>query len=847
MLKLLKPANPEDLFVQRYDLLMGWALSLTAHNQALAQDLVHDAFIQFTLRRAELGAIENTDAYLHRMLRNMHLSQVRRAALIEDSRFSIGNFDSAELGLRAVDPREDVTVQDELRLICQYACARKDTSKAGSVLILRFFHSYYPSEIARVLRTNRTAVDRWLALARREAKNYLVDPNALRFTTENPPSTTGELGYARTTVELLNELHQTIFDSRKGDCLSVDELEDIYSAKTTVDGAVLAHVVSCPNCLDEVNRLLGLPLLAERNADDRLGRDKDVPPDSSGGDGAGGGGSLVESKRRYQRRFKEMIEHRPQELRIAVNGFVLGAQQVSSEFNKQALAVNVDEPIGFIEVFSEQGVRLLFLDVDQPTDGNIEQTASAEFDCGRKLELSLNFRGPWPALNVAYRDPTFVSAEELQNITEDDETFAVAEEAWTFPGTPVGFAGRVSQGAQQSIKSLRSVLFGGAFWARPATVTILLAVLLMVAFFALRRSPVTPLTATQLLDQAVRQEEMLAARTDQVLHRTISLEERRVAQSSNGAQTPACVDCPGELLARHRIEVWQSAEKGITARRLYDENGALVAGDWRRSDGVQTIYHHGARPQLKPAPDKRPATSVSFDQVWQLSPSAKEFTSLVANAGPALVEERSNAYVLSAESASSVSTGSGSDRVPVSLIRATLTLSKSDLHPIEETLLITQGSETREYHFLETSFDRRPPSAVAPAVFEPEAELLSSAKPVTPDSKLETPSSLPLTPYPFMATAELEVEVLRLLSQAGADLGEQISVTRTSNGLLSVQGIVDTEKRKGEILRALSSVSSNPAVRVDVKSVAEALRGQKPDRQGGRGVRQSKMWSRPAM
>ncbi len=148
MLKLLKPANPEDLFVQRYQLLMGWALSLTGHNQALAEDLVHDAFIQFTLRRAELGAIENTDAYLHRMLRNMHLSQVRRAGLIEDTRVSIANFDSIELGLRAVDPREDVTVQDELRLICQYTCARKETSKAGSVLILRFFHGYYPSEIA---------------------------------------------------------------------------------------------------------------------------------------------------------------------------------------------------------------------------------------------------------------------------------------------------------------------------------------------------------------------------------------------------------------------------------------------------------------------------------------------------------------------------------------------------------------------------------------------------------------------------------------------------------------------------------------------------------------------------
>jgi len=109
MLQLLKSASPEDVFVQRYDQLLGWALSLTKHNQEQAEDLVHDAFIQFTHRRGDLAAIENTDAYLNRMLRNMYLSQVRRAGLIQESRFSIADFDSVEMGLRsfrASDPRE---------------------------------------------------------------------------------------------------------------------------------------------------------------------------------------------------------------------------------------------------------------------------------------------------------------------------------------------------------------------------------------------------------------------------------------------------------------------------------------------------------------------------------------------------------------------------------------------------------------------------------------------------------------------------------------------------------------------------------------------------------------------
>jgi DNA-directed RNA polymerase specialized sigma24 family protein len=39
---------------------------------------------------------------------------------------------------------------------------RKETSKAGSVLLLRFFRGYYPSELAQVLRTPRQVVDTWL-------------------------------------------------------------------------------------------------------------------------------------------------------------------------------------------------------------------------------------------------------------------------------------------------------------------------------------------------------------------------------------------------------------------------------------------------------------------------------------------------------------------------------------------------------------------------------------------------------------------------------------------------------------------------------------------------------------
>src|SRR5262249_9152526 len=152
--------------------------------------------------------------------------------------------------------------------------------------------------------------------------------------------------------------------------------------------------------------------------------------------------------------------------------------------------------------------------------------------------------------------------------------------------------------------------------------------------------------------------EAIAAHTDQVLHRTINLEEKSSV---------------GVLLARRKIEVWQSAEKGITARRLYDEQGRLIAGDWRRSDGVQMLYHHRSASKLQ-TPNTQSAVR-NFDDVWQVDPSARAFSSLIANTVQPRVEERENVYVISANS---TDTGAAS-----AVKSVTLVLSRPDLHAIE--------------------------------------------------------------------------------------------------------------------------------------------------------------------
>jgi hypothetical protein len=121
---------------------------------------------------------------------------------------------------------------------------------------------------------------------------------------------------------------------------------------------------------------------------------------------------------------------------------------------------------------------------------------------------------------------------------------------------------------------------------------------------------------------------------------------------------------------------------------------------------------------------------------------------------------------------------------------------------------------------------------VSPAIFGPERPITAKVetKPspsLSPKASVE-PNALSPNPVTPVASAELEVEVLRLLHEAGADLGEQITVKRTAGGPVRVSGIVETDQRKAEILAALNSVAGNPAVQIDIQTVAEAVAKQQP-------------------
>lgn len=174
---------------------------------------------------------------------------------------------------------------------------------------------------------------------------------------------------------------------------------------------------------------------------------------------------------------------------------------------------------------------------------------------------------------------------------------------------------------------------------------------------------------------------------------------------------------------------------------------------------------------------------------------------------------------------------------PGQISEATLKLRSNDFHPVEQVLQIKSADGIETYEFTELDYRVLSLTAFAPDFFSEPAQpqIASIAQPAIPKPEeanpnvlvansnvAEKPVAAPFTP----ASADLEIEVFSLLNKAKADLGEQITVSREADGRLSVQGLVDTAKRKNEILDALTPVRNNPAVRIGIKTVGEAVAEQ---------------------
>jgi DNA-directed RNA polymerase specialized sigma24 family protein len=96
----------DQVFVGRYRRLLAFARRFVAGDRDLADDLLHDAYVQFVVSRPELTQIADLDAYLTTLIRNLQVSSLRRKANQHHVPVGIEEYDSAERALKTSGPHQ---------------------------------------------------------------------------------------------------------------------------------------------------------------------------------------------------------------------------------------------------------------------------------------------------------------------------------------------------------------------------------------------------------------------------------------------------------------------------------------------------------------------------------------------------------------------------------------------------------------------------------------------------------------------------------------------------------------------------------------------------------------------
>ena len=523
----------ERVFIERLDRIVHWARQIASGDTSLAEDLAQDAFLHFTTAKPPLADIGNLDKYLYAVLRNLHRSErasnSRRRAVSLDPLAH----ESAAQSWKSVDPERQLTLRQELFRLCVFVCQRTETSKGASAFLLHFFHGLSVTEVGVVMRTTRAAVDERLSVMRKEARRKMGKPTPLFIR----PDAYGD-------ADPMPGLRAVIASSRRGECFGHEELTRLYGPEATeLHRERLAHLASCRICLAAVMQYLQLG---------RPGDSGSVPPVG------------VERTRitRWRRRREELLSIEPAELRLVVNGHVLATERVHRPDNDFSISVVLREPLDFLELWSGDDARLLFLPVlSEPPDGEFEQHAEIELKSGR-LALNLRFTEPWPVIAVRYQ---MTSAESR----------AGAQAAPCVPPRVFLFERTQRPRGRFSIH-LRI----------PAFSALIAVMLIVVLLFVQTRE--TTLSAAELLTKAGNWQMSVTTAQNPVLHRRFSL----VLQSR------------GEPVRRTFVEVWRRADAAVKFSRWSDASGRVLA-----------------EARLTP----KDLTILNQATVWEFDPSADAF------------------------------------------------------------------------------------------------------------------------------------------------------------------------------------------------------------------------------
>ena len=428
-----EPSTATDLFMSRYKWLSRWAMQFARNDKGTAEDLIQDTYLRFSQANLKVEDIRDAEALLYTYLEYVHLAHLREVARHSFTSLAEAKLDALALGLPTGPDVDRIETQNVLRRIAAYVAWRKQTSKSASIVALRFFHGYLPEEIAHIALVSREAVDERLHKGRSEVRLHLLDAGKLREIQHGGPIEIFPSKFAVPTDELLGELRSQLFCASHSACMSAQQLVARYrkSPDVPIRRDLLAHIVSCRNCLAVVEQIF------------RQNRPSGGPDSAGGIIAMGRRGPQREQQlssakdienvvRRSERRLKEIFEHRPTSLIVAVNGEILASRDIGASFNGLKVEV-LARDLKFVEILNEYGISLLSWVVEStPPHSDPVVHRLAEFSMGRRLEVDLQFSAQKLVIEVQYHDPSYreISSPSLATVdstsNEEDEAEAAS-------------------------------------------------------------------------------------------------------------------------------------------------------------------------------------------------------------------------------------------------------------------------------------------------------------------------------------------------------------------------------------------------------------------------------------
>jgi len=780
-----KSKSHEDLFVAHYDFLTRRALQITQGGHEEAEDLVQDLYVQWVRVRPELDFDddERVRGYLYVMMRNLSVSRARRAGSDALSSLGILDYESAEFAFVSADRSKVVQVRSALARTCEYTRVRMLTSRAASVLALRFFFGYYPSEIASILQTTPVAIAKLLQAARLEARVYLEKPATLRFLGQEikvPSLSTALL--PDDPIALFAELRGRILSVVIGECFPPADIDARYASRTSdaeihvieKEGAAiesqpfstaeLAHVASCSACLDAISHALGIEGLSERCSSDSFDRkDGGIPPASPGDHF---------DLDAVAKKTRQTYEHVPAKLQLSVDGDIRVAQLIGARNELQVKLDPLNRP-SFLEVISEQGVRLAYLQIEDQQ--LVEQEAcvsTSDLSNGRSVELRLSFESGALIATALYFDPLLLTQFEL---SEHPPAVELAG-ALTNPYPSHHATGNV-------FVSWASSFFPSFESAWSLALASALACVAVLGIALWMRSPAKPSipTATMLIAQARRAEDAKMV-GGAAIHSRFALETR----SSSG-----------KVIATQTVDRWSSAQPRRSALRLLDEKGRLVAGIWQNDKGGVSKYPKKDRDVI----GDRVATSMpQIEEPWVIVGEGID-TPTLSTLQPMLnVTKENNGYGLHLANAAEHSAGG--------LTKADWIIDSASSEPVRGNLWVQSQGETREYRFRRLTYEVVPSSAILEQDFDEDIAVRDLRAPMIPVGL-------------GFSSAHLILVVLAHLNQLDPQVREALDVRRQADGDVEIAGVLESQEVVAEIKRSASALPDSRHITFDLHWTGE--------------------------